>query len=466
MPSINWREAADNWFGTCCCSFGGISEKLVSGYVNSYACAEGKCLVDETSVIICKDDFEGCGFPDFADVRPKHDSKPDHLPKDDLIYNLRDSGACPGGKSLENGKEGMGEVSKSVVFLSPERDESITDQEGHVNEGLTVSNSLCCSSPGFPHLSGCGKVSVLETPDMPRPSLDGTQADGVDSLALSSNSNSKNPAKSFLCSPAHVSSSVEQFQCYRDTKEHHLSDVHDSPLHAMSTTSSEGQQSMKNPMHTNIDGPLRNGFLGSGFMIRTSSFSSDVKWVEFRCRNCSSVIGSYPSVNGIDAPVDNGIRLFKCYVSTSLPIGGPQDIFRKHSLQRVFLHLLLESATDEISFRTLVRNLRTNSPMLQIILLNQKMWRATGHCSENEVVGLARGVNLKSVAKVLFCDCSVATETDLRVIEDWSKKNQVDEVYMLTSQIEELIDNLKREQTVLPRSYAVIQGFLLSSLDR
>ncbi|KAF5183472.1 hypothetical protein FRX31_026937 [Thalictrum thalictroides] len=26
MPSADWREVADNWFGACCCSFGGISE--------------------------------------------------------------------------------------------------------------------------------------------------------------------------------------------------------------------------------------------------------------------------------------------------------------------------------------------------------------------------------------------------------------------------------------------------------
>lgn len=36
LPSVNWTDVADNWFGTCCCSFGGISEKLVTRYVKSY----------------------------------------------------------------------------------------------------------------------------------------------------------------------------------------------------------------------------------------------------------------------------------------------------------------------------------------------------------------------------------------------------------------------------------------------
>ncbi|CAK8570254.1 unnamed protein product [Lathyrus sativus] len=41
IPSANWREVADNWFGACCCSFEGISEKLVTRYVNSHTCAQG-----------------------------------------------------------------------------------------------------------------------------------------------------------------------------------------------------------------------------------------------------------------------------------------------------------------------------------------------------------------------------------------------------------------------------------------
>ncbi|KAI3778974.1 hypothetical protein L2E82_08369 [Cichorium intybus] len=64
MPSLNWREAADNWFGTCCCSFGGVSEKLVTKYANSYTCSSGMCLMDATSTVISKDDFIGHKFPD------------------------------------------------------------------------------------------------------------------------------------------------------------------------------------------------------------------------------------------------------------------------------------------------------------------------------------------------------------------------------------------------------------------
>ncbi|KAF5736002.1 hypothetical protein HS088_TW14G00134 [Tripterygium wilfordii] len=30
MSSVDWHYVADNWFGGYCCSFGGISEKLVA----------------------------------------------------------------------------------------------------------------------------------------------------------------------------------------------------------------------------------------------------------------------------------------------------------------------------------------------------------------------------------------------------------------------------------------------------
>ncbi|PQQ12606.1 uncharacterized protein Pyn_21773 [Prunus yedoensis var. nudiflora] len=76
MPSVNWREVADNWFGACCCSFGGISEKLVARYANSYACAKGVCLLNTTNITLCKEDLVGFEFPDWGE-RPRYDSESD-----------------------------------------------------------------------------------------------------------------------------------------------------------------------------------------------------------------------------------------------------------------------------------------------------------------------------------------------------------------------------------------------------
>lgn len=53
---VNWIDVVDNWFGGCCCLFGGISEKLVVKYVKFYRCVEGICLLIIVFVIFCKND--------------------------------------------------------------------------------------------------------------------------------------------------------------------------------------------------------------------------------------------------------------------------------------------------------------------------------------------------------------------------------------------------------------------------
>ncbi|KAL2344195.1 hypothetical protein Fmac_005480 [Flemingia macrophylla] len=60
MSLVNWREMANNWFGACCCSFGGISEKMVMRYMSSYICSPGMCLLSSTSLTLCNDDLVEC----------------------------------------------------------------------------------------------------------------------------------------------------------------------------------------------------------------------------------------------------------------------------------------------------------------------------------------------------------------------------------------------------------------------
>ncbi|KAL0349545.1 UNVERIFIED_CONTAM: hypothetical protein Sradi_4103700, partial [Sesamum radiatum] len=51
---------------------------------------------------------------------------------------------------------------------------------------------------------------------------------------------------------------------------------------------------------------------------------------------------------------------------------------RNYILESVFASQLLESAEDELSFRTAVRDMQTKSPVLQIILLNPNSWGCSG----------------------------------------------------------------------------------------
>uniref|UniRef100_A0A804U7F5 Uncharacterized protein n=1 Tax=Zea mays TaxID=4577 RepID=A0A804U7F5_MAIZE len=112
-------------------------------------------------------------------------------------------------------------------------------------------------------------------------------------------------------------------------------------------------------------------------------------------------------------PADGRLRLFKCYTSTEIPVTGPHDVFRGHTLERVFVNLLLEVAEDEISFRTLVRDLKTKRPMLQLVLLSSKAWLSSGCCYENDIDGSHGTTDLQPSVKLLYSDYSNASEADL-----------------------------------------------------
>ncbi|XP_023763899.1 uncharacterized protein LOC111912397 [Lactuca sativa] len=329
MPSVNWREAADNWFGTCCCSFGGVSEKLVAKYANSYTCSSGMCLVDATSVVISKDDLIGHTFPDKIKLQ-EHKS----------LHSLNNS------------------------F------KKLNVDHGSQNEKL--------------HDHECVHVHEHEEETL-------------------------------------------------DTNE----------LLANKTS-------------------LLNGLLGNSFMVTSPYLSKDIKWSEISCPNCSCLLGAFPHDNLDGFPLNDSVHLFKCFISTSLPIGGSNDLFRKYSLERMFSSQLLESAKDELSFRTVVRNLQTRSPMLQIVLINPNSWCSFGDCMD-EMVSIPK-INIYPMIKVLFSDCSNTTESQLRKLDEWVKKNQVEDVYMLMTKA--LAESLELANRMLPPSHASLQGLSLSFLHR
>ncbi|XP_076882127.1 uncharacterized protein LOC143530487 [Bidens hawaiensis] len=331
MPSVNWREAADNWFGTCCCSFGGASEKLVAQYANSYTCTPGTCLLDATSVVLCKDDFVGYKFPN----------------------------------QIEHEEHKSTNSFRKVVSTSQS------------TNGLTVDRN-----------------SQIE------------------------------------CCHAHA----------------HID---------------EDQTHITSELLSN-KASLLNGLLGSSFMVTSPYLSKDIKWSEILCPNCSCLLGAYPHDNNDGLLNDYGIHLFKCFISTCSPVRGPTDLFRKYTLERIFTSQLLESAKDELSFRTVVRNLQTRSPMLQIVLLNPNSWCSFGDCLD--AMTPVSNIIMYPMVKVLFSNCSNSTESELRKLEEWVVKNQVGDVYMLTSKA--LAESLELANCMLPSSHAFLQGMSLSFLRR
>ncbi|KAF5183474.1 HECT-like ubiquitin-conjugating enzyme (E2)-binding protein [Thalictrum thalictroides] len=437
LPSADWREVADNWFGACCCSFGGISEKLVKQYANSYLYSEGSCLLDASSVVISSEELTEHVFPNSID-RSKADS---------LVCDLVDENnkTKPVVASRCNGTQRLS--SENLYESASPNNKSIACSQ--------VLNSACRAGEKF-------SFTLLKKERITS-NLENERENYVDtapsiSSALSDFSGSTTSAhKDFASGSDHCCADIT------NNVPNHGSEVCTHDISAISS---------KDQIVTDCINPLRNQkallniSLGNGFMVRNSNLSRDVDWNELRCPQCSSVLGAYPTTNEIHASADGGVRLFKCCTSTGLPVGASNDIFRNHTLHRVFVHQLMESADDELSFRTVLRDLSTRLPLLQIVLLNTDAWRCTGCCVDIEDnVRPFPKTELRRVVKVLFSDCSNNTEVQSRILEEWATKNQADEVFMFRHQVKELIESLNSAMDSFPSSCSSMQGLSLSFIE-
>lgn len=348
MPSINWRESADNWFGNCCCSFGGISEKMVANYTNSYTCSSGLCLLSATTVLLSKDDLIECVLSDRNGIENQFESS--------LALGCDHGGVEPGSTRSETNADSHENGSESIHGLA----------FGQVDDSTH-------------------KASIPE-----------------------------------CC-------------------------VHISPV---------CNESLQLDQKLTLDKKfLLDGFLEDVFMAKASNVSKNVEWIEFVCSECSSPLGAYPSSGGGNSykPIDGGVRLFKCYISTSSVTGESSDVFRKYTLERMFTNQLVECAKEELSFHVLVKDLTTKSPLFQIVILNPNSWSSTGLCSSRDEPGST--LELSPIVKVLFSDCNSSL---VKKIDE--------EVYILKGQGEELIELLTNASKFLPSSCSYLQGSLVSSM--
>ncbi|KAJ9184959.1 hypothetical protein P3X46_004643 [Hevea brasiliensis] len=70
---------------SCCCSFGGIREKLVNRFTDAYTCAKGIRLLNSTAVFLSKDDLIGYFGSNFR----RHASCDSHCKRVDANRTLR-----------------------------------------------------------------------------------------------------------------------------------------------------------------------------------------------------------------------------------------------------------------------------------------------------------------------------------------------------------------------------------------
>lgn len=67
----------------------------------------------------------------------------------------------------------------------------------------------------------------------------------------------------------------------------------------------------------------------------------------------------------------------------------------------MFSSQLLENAEEELSFRTIVRDIETKLPLLHIVLLNPNSWGCAGSLNPAEPTQM---LLMQRVARVLFSD--------------------------------------------------------------
>ncbi|KAL8139977.1 hypothetical protein V2J09_005998 [Rumex salicifolius] len=368
MPSVDWREAADNWFGSCCCSFGSVSEKMVAGYTKTHACRQGSCLLSTTSIILHQDDFVGFNTSKHYCIR-EHDEFVNggdcHVTSDNLLHDRIDK-------------------------LSLVNEEDVAHKGCHTSEGQT---SIQLAS------------------------------------AIDETSNNR------CCS------------------------------HSTCESSSKDQELIKTGDLSTYQKLLLNGYLGNIFMFKSSGLSKDIDWVEFECPKCSSLLGAYPSADGNKKPIDGGLRLLKCYISTS-PAYSSGDLFSNYTLERMFSAQLKESADDELSFRMAVKDLKTKSLMLQFVLLNPDSWHCSGSCKEGDVeLSPPLMMYLHPVIKLLFSATCCANGFGSSMHKR-QKKDEMEEVFMLDPLIRQVKRSLELSSSTLPPSLNSLQGFSLAILRR
>ncbi|BBN08363.1 ubiquitin-protein ligase E3 D [Marchantia polymorpha subsp. ruderalis] len=438
LPSMEWRELADHWFGTCCCSDGAKTENLVAQFQQLMTPTRGLCLVGSTTCIIHSDDLVNGTQP--------------HR-KSSTIESSR--GENVGVKE---------ELSRSAV-LSPE----VVDETGKTTRGRS----------GHGLVVGCVPAALA---------TDASEADTCGSVVTSQDAEDDVPVESKQSAEQKLVVTGGDHSMVETIEQRHACVTHCGGKHGV-----KREKLSTDPVATCK--PMANGFMSG-----PSAASNSPNWTPVNCHSCSSLIG-------VTSGEEEGVQLFKCHVSTDESAGGPSDIFRYHTLDRVFCNELLANTEESSSYRYIIRGANTKMPLLQLVLLNHESWNCSGFClgevsslsddaqdplkrkeacvflddeyddnfmvSSPEcelLVGLGKEefppAFLEPVMKVMFCDISDFSNEDLSGVEEWAEKHQADDIYMLESEISSLTKSLHENQRLFPDSCATFEQFRSSFLTR
>ncbi|KAL2630744.1 hypothetical protein R1flu_015430 [Riccia fluitans] len=447
LPSMEWRELADHWFGTCCCSDGAKTESLVAQFQQLMTPARGLCLVGSTVCII-------------------HPG--------DLISGAESSQDTLSVGSYPDGRVDASEDLPGTSVIIPEVINKPVNTVARSSQRLVVRDGPGTLASEASEADFCGsEVTSLGTEDdvsdQSKHTTDPEESLNIDDVVV-------------LGGEDHSMGEVVEGGHNCAT---HCGERHGTRVAITVANSGAGTKPMAN-----------------GFMSGSSAASSSPTWIPVHCHSCSSIVGA-------TSKEDGGVQLFKCHVSTDESGGGPEDIFRYHTLERVFCNELLVNNEANSSYRYIIRGANTKVPLLQLVLLNHESWNCSGSClgevssvsddghdslrtketsrfldddddeednfmvssPETELlVGLGKEefppAFLEPVMKVMFADISNFSAQDMSGVEEWAKKHQADDIYMLESEILSLTKALHENQRLFPASCATFEQFRSSFLIR
>jgi len=522
LPSADWRELADHWYGNCCCaSFGMKTESLIAQFQQSLTLSEGTCLVASTTCIVHHNDI----------VEDKFDKK---VLQDNGGDCHGSANGCLSSDLKEDKIEDLDLNSASKVAFVKNGQDLEKLEELRIAEDHHVSR---CTEASFMQRHFCEPrdcCNILENEDW----VGGRTLCTKDILFEKDQEN----MGAVLCSDVHMNSGcTEELAGCRDepfchsreseakarvkdsevsmqcsvTVQHGCKDLAISTHQACECSTVEDQHGDSDfPIpccrSSNDSADLSNEFLdtrtgseslGNGFMTGPGGPPEVSNWEPFFCNVCSYLVGAHS--RDTQEHTEKGVHLFKCQISSHDICSSSLNVFRQHTLERVFTHELLSNSEGNSSYRYVVRGFKTRAPLLQLVLLNHDSWVCSGACNKQWLTkceaaseamethqaspvldmqleitqslsteyssglrGQALHATLKPVVKFMYCDCSTFATEELSLIDKWAQLQQADDVYMLEEVVELLTSSLQANQLNFPPSCGSFQQFGLSYLEK
>lgn len=340
LPSADWREVAEHFYGTCCCaSFGAQAESLVAKFQQLLTPSEGVCLVTSSTCIVHEDNIAGNGS----------------------------------GKVEPNGCIGVENVGMAIyVHQNQKLEASSKIGEHHNIKGENNFNSVTSL------VMIRGDHGLNHHPDTPISALtnDSDEVAGVigrDAISVSasklSDSNTedfktaKNRANGILGSPSSksrlgnlLSSNAMSSGCQKEVDTPSMSSVlnegngHMGVCHGMCgvwhvcdsitiPVASGIEKDTEDPdlccltnccitevcstAFTETSEAQKPEALGNGFMTNPGSQPEVSDWEPFFCHECLDLVGAKCADSN-----KHGVQFFKCQIATCETVLSPANIFR------------------------------------------------------------------------------------------------------------------------------------------